>query len=531
MPFVNWGSPCTGNVVSCPSAQLATTNSTMSTQTGSESRIGGVLTGMLPEVQLRVASPHTPVLCVDLDGTLIKSDLLWECILVLLKTAPWSLFMVPFWLLEGTANLKRELANRVGIKPSNLPFHSEVLEFLREQRASARVIVLATAADRLLADAVAAHLELFDEVCASDGKLNLRGAEKAKLLSDLFQEQGYEYVGDSDSDIEVWHSARAAYVVGDEELVRRAAAVTEVRQVFSPPHPSLKTWIQALRGHHWFKNVLLFLPLALAHRLTISNLLSTATGFVLFGICASGLYIMNDLLDLHSDRGHPWKHKRPFAAGDISIPGGLLTSCIFLAGSLALAFLLSAPFAITLCFYAVLTMWYSVSLKKAVLLDVFVLSGFYSIRLLAGALITNIPLSQWFLVFSLFFFLSLAMAKRYSELVHAEQLVKNGESGRGYIGNDREVLLVLGIASSFASVIILSLYVHSQEVGILYHSPEPLLLLCPIILYWLSRLWLKAHRGDLYEDPITLAIRDPVSYVVGAASALAIAASVLGIGA
>jgi 4-hydroxybenzoate polyprenyltransferase len=478
----------------------------------------------------KTAKLSLPVLCVDLDGTLIKSDLLWECILVLLKTAPWSLLLVPYWLFKGTAHLKQQLAIRAKLKPTNLPYRSELLELLRDERASGRVIVLATAADRLLADAVADHLEIFDEVCASDGIINLRGASKANLLSQLFQQQGFEYIGDSVADVEVWRAAKAAGVVGDAALIERAAAVGTVRQVFAPSKASFKTWIQALRGHHWFKNVLLFLPLALAHKLNVSTALSTAVGFVLFGICASGLYIVNDLLDLHSDRGHPWKHKRPFAAGEISIPGGLLIASVFLAVSLGGAFILSPRFAITLCGYVALTMWYSISIKKVVLLDVFVLSSFYSVRLLAGASITAIPLSQWFLVFSLFFFLSLAMAKRYSELVHADELVKSGQSGRSYLGNDREVIMVLGIASSFASVIILSLYIHSQEVGILYRNPEPLLLLCPIILYWLSRLWLKAHRGDLHEDPITLAIRDPVSYAVGAASSLAIAASMLGIG-
>ena len=471
-----------------------------------------------------------PVLCVDLDGTLIKSDLLWECVLVLLKTAPWLLLLIPYWLSKGKAHLKRELAIRANIKPANLPYRPEVLEFLQEQRTSGRVIVLATAADRTIADRVAGHIGLFDEVCASDGNTNLIGSAKAQFLSQLFKQQGFEYIGDSTADLEVWRAAESGYVVGNKVLAERAAAVTTILQVFPRSKASFTTWIQALRGHHWFKNVLLFLPLALAHRLDVSTLLPTAIGFVLFGICASGLYIVNDLLDLHSDRGHPWKHKRPFAAGEISIQQGLVIAGVFLAGSLSSAFVLSPNFAVTLCVYAVLTMWYSISIKKVVLLDVFVLSGFYSVRLVAGALISDIPLSQWFLVFSLFFFLSLAMAKRYSELVHAEELVKNGQSGRGYLGNDREVLLVIGIASSFASVIILSLYVHSQEVGLLYQNPEPLLLLCPIVLYWLSRLWLKAHRGELYEDPITLAIRDPVSYAVGAASSLAIAASVFGIG-
>jgi 4-hydroxybenzoate polyprenyltransferase len=227
---------------------------------------------------------------------------------------------------------------------------------------------------------------------------------------------------------------------------------------------------------------------------------------------------------------HAWKHRRPFAAGDIPIPQGLAISLLFLGCSLTGAFLMNPRFGIALCGYAVLPLWYSLSIKKIVLLDVFVLSSFFTVRLIAGALITAVPLSHWFLVFSLFFFLSLAMAKRYSELAHAEELVKSGRSGRGYVGNDRELLLMLGVASSFSAVVILSLYVHSQEAGLLYRKPGPLLLLCPIILYWLSHVWLKAQRGDLHEDPVTFAMREAVSYAVGAAAALAIAASMLGIG-
>jgi len=479
------------------------------------------------------AEPSTsgnPVLCVDLDGTLIKSDLLWEGIVALLKSNPILLLRVPGWLLSGRANLKRELANRAAIKASQLPYRKEVIDFLREEQASGRRIVLTTASDLQLANAIADHLGIFSSVCASDGSTNLKGRNKAQRLKEMFSADGFEYVGDSRADLEVWRAAKAGYVVGDRRLAERASKVTMVRRVFSQPGASLKTWVQALRGHHWFKNVLLFLPLALAHNLTLLAWLRTAIGFVLFGTCASGLYILNDLLDLHSDRGHPWKQKRPFASGDIPIVQGLAIALIFLAGSLTAAFALSPKFGLCLCGYAVLTLWYSISIKKIVLLDVFLLSSFYSIRLLAGALITATPLSQWFLVFSLFFFLSLAMAKRYSELVHADQLVNSGESGRGYIANDRELILVLGVGSTFASVVILSLYVHSQDVGLLYRNPQPLLLISPIILYWMSHIWLKAHRGELNEDPVTFALRDRLSYAVGFAAVLAIAASVWGIG-
>lgn len=471
---------------------------------------------------------NTGVLCVDLDGTLIKSDLLWECIAVLLKTKPFLILLIPFWLLKGRVNLKRQLALRVELKPTSLPYRTEVLDFLRTQSAAGRPLVLATASDQLLADNVARYLGIFTQVCASDGETNLKGAVKAKLLTELFGEHGFEYVGDSGSDVAVWRASAGAYVAGDDAIMRRAGRVTTVREVFRSHHASLQTWLHALRGHHWFKNALLCLPLALAHNISLNAWLKTGIGFILFGICASGLYILNDVLDLHSDRGHPWKRRRPFAAGEISIAEGLAMSVLFLAGSLMCAFILQPKFWVALCGYALLTVWYSVWIKKIVLLDAFVLSSFYSARILAGALITATPLSQWFLMFSLFFFLSLAMAKRYSELVHADELIRSGKSGRGYIGNDRELILALGVGSSFSAIVIFSLYVHGQEVGLLYRNPVPLLLLCPIFLYWMSHIWLKAHRGDLNEDPVTFALRDPVSHATGFAAVLVIALSLLG---
>ncbi len=371
---------------------------------------------------------------------------------------------------------------------------------------------------------IASYLGLFDEVHASDGQLNLKGANKAAFLAKHFAQTGFDYVGDSAADVEVWRNARAAYVVGTEARAEQAAAVTALKGTILEPRASFRTsfgtsfrtWINALRGHHWAKNLLLFLPLALSHNLAVRPIVRTFVGFALYGFCASGLYILNDLLDLHSDREHPWKKERPFAAGAISIPEGLLVSFILLSSALGLGFLLDVRFGLALLGYAALTMLYSLYLKKIALLDVFILSSFYSFRILAGALISATPLSQWFLAFSMFVFLSLAMAKRYSELLHASDLVKTGNSGRGYRAGDRELLLSLGVGSSFSAVVIFSLYVHSQDVRLLYSSPEFLFLLCPIVLYWLSRTWLLAHRGELKEDPVTLAIRDPVSYGVAA---------------
>ena len=480
------------------------------------------------------AKVPSPVLCVDLDGTLIRGNVLWECILVLLKTSPIALLLLPFWLLSGRASLKRKLAARIHLNPACLRYRQQVLDFLQHEKANGRRIALTTAADRELAEAISRYLGLFDEVHASDGHLNLKGANKAAFLAERFAQTGFDYVGDSAADVEVWRNARAAYVVGTEARAEQAAAVTTLKGTILEPQrtsfpTSLRVWINALRGHHWAKNLLLFLPLALSHNLALEPIVRTFVGFALYGFCASGLYILNDLLDLHSDRDHPWKKERPFATGAISIPEGLLASFILLSSALGLGFFLDVQFGLVLLGYAALTMLYSLYLKKIALLDVFVLSSFYSFRILAGALISATPLSQWFLAFSMFVFLSLAMAKRYSELLHASDLVKAGNSGRGYHTGDRELLLSLGVGSSFSAVVIFSLYVHSQDVRLLYSTPEFLFLLCPIVLYWLSRTWLLAHRGELKEDPVTLAIRDPVSYGVAAASAAVIAASMVNV--
>jgi 4-hydroxybenzoate polyprenyltransferase/phosphoserine phosphatase len=477
----------------------------------------------------QLAKAAAPVLCVDLDGTLIRGNVLWECLLTLLKTKPITLLRLPFWLLRGRAYLKRQLASCIQFDPGRLPYREEVLALIREEKRNKRRVALVTAADRQIAESIAAQLGFFDEVHASDGRINLKGTAKAVFLAEHFAATGFDYVGDSGADLDVWRHARFAHVVGSPSRADQAAAVSNLKTHILTERASLGVWIRALRGYHWAKNLLLFLPLALSHNLAVDPMLRTAAGFVLYGLCASGLYILNDLLDLHSDREHPWKKERPFAAGTISIPEGLSAAFALLAAALGFGLLLDVEFALALLGYATLTMLYSLYLKKIPLLDVFVLSSFYSFRILAGALISATPLSQWFLAFSMFFFLSLAMAKRYSELLHADDLVTSGKSGRGYCVADRELLLSLGIGSAFSAVVILSLYVHSQDVRVLYLSPECLFLLCPIVLYWLSRTWLQAHRGELREDPVILAIRDRVSYGVALASAAVIAASMISV--
>ena len=464
-------------------------------------------------------------LCVDLDGTLIGTDLLWEALIIAARTKPWVLLLVPFWLLRGKTYLKSRIAEIATPHFALLPVRGEVLQFLREEHARGRAIVLVTASVQPWADAFSAHLGIFSAAYGTRDK-NLRGKAKAAFLSDLFGAGGFDYMGDSRSDLPVWKAARKAHVVGPKELSRKVST-GKLERVFPTERASLVTWVKALRGHHWSKNLLIFVPLLLAHHFVWQSILNTTLAFILFGVCASSLYVLNDLLDLHSDRGHPWKSERPFASCRIPIANGVLLTSVLIPSTLALAYMLSPPLAAVLVLYAALTLIYSGTIKQIPMLDVFVLTSFYLIRLWVGALAGGVALSQWFLGFSLFFFLGLAMSKRYSELFCAAELVDSKQSGRGYVRSDAGLLMIFGVTSCFASILTLSLYVHSPEVMVLYRHPDRLMLLCPILLYWCSRLWLRAQRGELTEDPVSMALRDPSSYVIGLLSLAIIISSTL----
>jgi 4-hydroxybenzoate polyprenyltransferase len=458
-------------------------------------------------------------LCVDLDGTLIKSDMVWEYLTLLIKQSPWSLFLVPFWFLRGRSYLKHCLASRLVMRVDMLPYRDEVLRFLQAEHQSGRRIVLVTAADQAVAEQVAAHVGIFDEVHGSTQELNLKGCEKAEFLSRSFGVGGFEYVGDSHADLPAWRAAGGIYVVGSREVLRRAERAGKVLRFFETSPPSLMAWIRSFRLHHWSKNLLVFLPVLLAHKVAWQPWRATILGFLLFGTCASGLYILNDLLDLHSDRQHPWKNKRPFASGELPLWVGIIESVVLVAGSLALSAFVAPKLALMLGAYSALTILYSWQIKKVALLDVFLLSGFYTFRIWAGGLVSETPLSSWFIAFSVFFFLSLAMAKRNSELRHADRLVREGNSGRGYRLEDRDVLAMIGISSCFSAVVILALYTQSPEVHALYRAPQRLTSLCLIVLYWLSRVWLKASRGELNADPVTFALRDRTSWILAGTAA------------
>lgn len=460
---------------------------------------------------------NTP-LVVDLDGTLIRSDLLIESFLGLLKKNPLYIFMVFVWLFRGRATLKLEIAKRVDIDIAVLPYNPSLLAYLKEQQSSGRKLYLATASPQKYADQVAQHLGIFAEAFGTHDDLNLKASKKAELLCNKFGDKGFVYAGDSNADLKVWPKAAAALVVTrDSNFSKRVAAIAEIEEVISESKPGLKIYLKACRVHQWVKNALVFVPIAAAQRFTeVDLILDTALAFLAFSLCASSVYLLNDLLDLDADRHHKSKRKRPFAAGTLPPLHGILMIPVLLVLVALIVVYLPVWFAITLVVYYVLTTAYSFQLKKRIMLDVIVLAGLYTIRLVAGATATGITLSYWLLAFSMFIFLSLAMVKRYTELVQLKDSAQSTKTkGRGYVVDDLPLLSSLGGAAGYLSVLVFALYANSDAVRANYAEPELLWAACPILLFWISRVWVLAHRGQMHDDPIVFAIKDNVSRISG----------------
>lgn len=465
----------------------------------------------------------SPPLCVDLDGTLIKTDLLVESFFLLLRKHPLVILLVPFWLLRGKARLKQELARRVELDVATLPYHPTFLAWLREQHAQGRRLALATSAAESFARQVADHLGIFSQMIATTADANLSGPCKAERLRDDFGERGFDYAGNGMVDVAVWAHARQAVLVNPARGVReRAVRITEIAAEFDDREGArLTPWSKALRLHQWLKNVLVFVPLLAAHRAHESALLLQAgLAYLAFGLCASSVYLLNDLLDLPADRRHPRKQLRPFAAGALPVLSGTLAVPLLLVLAFLLAVIALPPsFAGVLLGYYVLTLAYSLYLKQIVMLDGVVLAALYTLRIIAGAAATAIVPTFWLLAFSMFIFLSLALVKRHAELLAMQEAGQSTARGRGYQVDDLQLLQTLGGASGYSSVLVLALYINSSTGQALYRHPEAIWLLCPLLLYWISRVWLKTHRGDMHDDPVIFAMQDRVSQtllVIGA---------------
>jgi 4-hydroxybenzoate polyprenyltransferase/phosphoserine phosphatase len=466
---------------------------------------------------------HDPVpLCVDLDGTLIRTDVLLESFLGLVKTSPLRALRALTRLRRGRAEFKQEIADQVELDATVLPYDDEVVEYLREERASGRRLVLTTATNEKYARQIAEHVGLFDEVLASDSRTNLSAERKLDRLRDRFGTGKFDYAGNSHADLRIWPEARSALLVRPERGVEpRAARTSQVARVFPVDGGGTRAMLRAMRPHQWLKNLLLLVPLIAAHRLAEVELLALALlAFLSFSLCASSAYVANDLLDLRADRHHPRKRLRPFASGALSIQEGLGLSLVLLVCSLGLGAIVSPPFLGTVALYYALTLAYSLSIKNRVVADIMLLAGLYTLRIIAGGVAVHIVPSFWLLAFSMFLFLSLAMVKRYSEIAGLRETDQTKTIGRGYRLGDLPTLLSLGGASGYTAVLVLALYINSSLVVGLYEKPMYLWALPPLVLYWISRLWVGAGRGKIDDDPLVFALRDNVSRWVFVAAAL-----------
>ncbi len=462
-------------------------------------------------------------LCVDLDGTLVKSDTLMDSLMLLVRSRPLAALQLPFWLLRGKAAVKAEVGARVSLDVRHLPYNRTLVEYLEMARGDGRKLYLATGADQQVADRVAEYLGLFDGVLASDGKTNLTAGNKLDGLRRTFSDEGYDYIGNAGPDLPLLEHAGTAMIANPVPALRarlRARGI-QVEREFDDRAAPLKSLLRAIRLHQWAKNVLIFVPMLLAHVLRASVFGDAAIAFVSFSLCASSTYIANDLLDIEADRRHPKKRNRPFAAGDLSVTTGILVSLALLAGAIAIAATtLPLSFLFWLFFYLVTTLSYSLFLKRVVLVDVILLSGLYTLRMLSGAAATAVDISPWLAAFSLFLFLSLAMVKRFSELQNTRASGQTLANGRGYLLGDIEQMRSFGTSSAYASVVVFSFYIGAHEVSSLYRHSTRLWLVTPLLIFWLSRVWLLASRGQLDEDPVIFAVTDRLSLLTGAAVAV-----------
>ncbi|MEL6818460.1 MAG: UbiA family prenyltransferase [Pseudomonadota bacterium] len=456
----------------------------------------------------RVSDRSIP-LAVDLDGTLIAGDLLWEAVFVLLRKAPWSVFLFPFWLAQGKAVFKDAIFSRVELEPDALAYRADVLDWLEGEKAAGRTIILATASCQNKAQQIADHLGFFTEVAGSDRTTNLKSKAKLEFLVERYGDAGFDYAGNSEDDVVLFDAARRAIVVAPDKNANAWASAHDVTPLVAPDSASFKDIIKMLRVHQWAKNLLIAVPAILDHQFfQFGSLVAIAGAFFAFSFLASSVYIFNDLFDLAMDRRHPTKCKRPLPAGRIMPAKGVKIAFGLIAAAVAISLCLPPLFGAVLAGYFVITTAYSLKLKRWLLLDVLTLASLYTVRVIAGMAVVGAAPSFWLLSFSTFFFLSLALVKRYVELDHAMIGEKERLSGRGYRPEDKEVIMQAGMSSAFASIVVLALYLDSQAIYQLYAHPWMIWPLCPLVLYIIMRVWILAKRKEFNDDPVVFISTD-----------------------
>ena len=465
-------------------------------------------------------------LVVDLDGTLVRSDLLIETAFSELGARPQSIFDMFAALLKGKAALKHRLAEPVDFDPSTLPYDEGVLAYIEKARAEGRPVYLASASHARLVEAIAGHLGLFTGWIGSDEGMNLAGATKAERLVEEFGERGFDYIGNSAADMPVW--ARASKVIAiraPNGVVRRLSRSEFDVEHLSCPRPTWRTWARLIRVHQYAKNALVFVPLLAAHLFNLQATGQAVLAFIAFSLCASSVYILNDLVDLQDDRSHRTKRDRPLASGAIPLHQGVLAIPLLFASSLFVAASVSLAFLGVILGYFALTTAYSFFLKRKMLVDVVTLAGLYTVRVIGGAVAVQVFVSPWLLAFCMSFFVSLALLKRFVELAARKDANMPDSSSRDYRTSDLGMVAALSAAAGFNAVTVFALYISTDAVRQFYSSPGVLWLVCPILSYWIGRALMLAQRREMDDDPVVFALKDRTSLVtIGMVGVLVVSA-------
>lgn len=456
-----------------------------------------------------------PPLCVDLDGTLSKSDTLWDSIILLFSVSPILVVKLFFFVFSGKAAFKSAVARTINWENFSFVWDAEVVEFLHAESLKGRRIILATGAHAIIAAKVLERFSFFSDFLASSDNKNLTGKEKAAALVDRFGPKNFDYLGNDMVDVAVWRCSRKALLANcDRSVFRKLKSEGISFETVSQKKDGKLSFLRALRPHQWVKNFLVFTPLFAAHMFTEQMAwLYAIMMFSAYCLTASSFYLFNDIMDVHADRKHPVKHKRPFANGEISPTSGFLSFAILLFMGIFAAHMIPDQGAlISLMCYIILNASYTLYIKSLVLLDVVVLGLLYTVRIISGGLAVGATPSSWLLAFSAFLFLSLGLVKRYSELTIKQEAGEEKVAGRGYFSSDSLFVFVFGLASGLMAVLVLALYVNSSSAYILYSRPVLTWAVVPAVLFWISRIWLIAWRQHMNHDPVVFAVKDLATY-------------------
>lgn len=452
-------------------------------------------------------------LIVDLDGTLIKTDMLHESFWSSVKRNPSTAFLALISLVYGKAALKDRLSATSDVDVATLPYNQSVIKYIEEHRLEGGKSVLITGSSQAYADKVSGYLKLFDEAYGTRDGNNLTGKAKRDFIHDFLGFKSFSYIGNSKDDLHVWRHANKIITVNTSKRIRKEAeGIGKPSEHLLTDDVSAISYFKLMRTYQWLKNMLIFLPILAAHQLDRDNIIAGLLGFFSFSLVASSVYVLNDLLDLGHDRSHPRKRFRPLAAGDLSIANALLLMPVLLLFGFGIGAVLGFSFVLVLTLYLILTTLYSVTFKTIAVLDIVLLGALYSLRVFAGGVGSDIKLSFWLIAFSTLFFLALAAVKRQAELIDTLQRGADHLAGRGYETSDLPIINMVGLVSGFAAVQVLALYVNSEKVQELYKTPEALWGVCCILLYWVIRIVFVTNRGLMTDDPILFTVKDKVSY-------------------